>query len=58
MELVRQCQIALMVFDKLAPEYVDGLLNLALSDQFHDRTIQSNPLTRSVQLMKLGFGRR
>ncbi|KAJ5543463.1 hypothetical protein N7535_005887 [Penicillium sp. DV-2018c] len=26
MELVKQCQIALMVFDKLAPEYVDGLL--------------------------------
>lgn len=25
-ELVKQCQIALMVFDKLAPEYVDGLL--------------------------------
>ncbi|KAJ5477506.1 hypothetical protein N7539_007650 [Penicillium diatomitis] len=25
-ELVRQCQIALMVFDKLMPEYVDGLL--------------------------------
>lgn len=26
MELVKQCQIALMVFGKLAPEYVDGLL--------------------------------
>ncbi|KAJ5763601.1 hypothetical protein N7533_002282 [Penicillium manginii] len=26
MEMVKQCQIALMVFDKLAPEYVDGLL--------------------------------
>ncbi|KAJ5278808.1 hypothetical protein N7478_004180 [Penicillium angulare] len=26
MELVKQCQIALVVFDKLAPEYVDGLL--------------------------------
>ena len=25
-ELVKQCQIALMVFDKLKPEYVDGLL--------------------------------
>ncbi|EPS27975.1 hypothetical protein PDE_02920 [Penicillium oxalicum 114-2] len=25
-ELVRQCQIALMVFDKLTPEYIDGLL--------------------------------
>lgn len=25
-ELVKQCQIALMMFDKLAPEYVDGLL--------------------------------
>ncbi|KAJ5219285.1 uncharacterized protein N7498_001384 [Penicillium cinerascens] len=25
-ELVKQCQIALMVFDKLAPEFVDGLL--------------------------------
>lgn len=26
MELVKQCQIALMAFGKLAPEYVDGLL--------------------------------
>lgn len=26
MELVKQCQMALMMFDKLAPEYVDGLL--------------------------------
>ncbi|KAL4973478.1 hypothetical protein BDW66DRAFT_141952 [Aspergillus desertorum] len=26
MELVKQCQIALMMFGKLAPEYVDGLL--------------------------------
>ncbi|PGH12917.1 hypothetical protein AJ80_06522 [Polytolypa hystricis UAMH7299] len=26
MELVKQCQIALTVFNKLAPEYVDGLL--------------------------------
>ncbi|KAL4993859.1 hypothetical protein BDV10DRAFT_177992 [Aspergillus recurvatus] len=26
MELVKQCQIALMMFNKLAPEYVDGLL--------------------------------
>ena len=26
MELVKQCQIALVMFDKLAPEYVDGLL--------------------------------
>ncbi|KAJ5121885.1 hypothetical protein N7448_003018 [Penicillium atrosanguineum] len=25
-ELVKQCQIALMVFDKLAPEFVDGML--------------------------------
>lgn len=25
-ELVKLCQIALMIFDKLAPEYVDGLL--------------------------------
>ncbi|KAK2756156.1 hypothetical protein FQN54_005564 [Arachnomyces sp. PD_36] len=25
-ELVRQCQMALTIFDKLAPEYVDGLL--------------------------------
>ncbi|KAL2007835.1 hypothetical protein VTN00DRAFT_7817 [Thermoascus crustaceus] len=25
-ELVKQCQMALMMFDKLAPEYVDGLL--------------------------------
>lgn len=25
-ELVKQCQIALTIFDKLAPEYVDGLL--------------------------------
>ncbi|KAJ5893388.1 hypothetical protein N7495_005079 [Penicillium taxi] len=25
-ELVKQCQIALMIFGKLAPEYVDGLL--------------------------------
>ncbi|PGH03090.1 hypothetical protein GX51_04277 [Blastomyces parvus] len=26
MELVKQCQMALMIFDKLVPEYVDGLL--------------------------------
>ncbi|KAG5289450.1 Sin3p binding protein [Histoplasma ohiense] len=26
MELVKQCQMALMIFDKLAPEYADGLL--------------------------------
>lgn len=26
MELVKQCQMALMMFDSLAPEYVDGLL--------------------------------
>jgi len=26
LELVKQCQIALMIFDKLAPEFVDGLL--------------------------------
>ncbi|EGE83257.1 hypothetical protein RJZ56_002954 [Blastomyces dermatitidis] len=26
MELVKQCQTALMIFDKLVPEYVDGLL--------------------------------
>jgi hypothetical protein len=26
MELVKQCQMALTIFDKLAPEYVDGLL--------------------------------
>ncbi|OQE39095.1 hypothetical protein PENCOP_c007G02366 [Penicillium coprophilum] len=40
MELVRQCQIALMVFDKLAPEYVDGLLcdvtEAAVSDWWTD----------------------
>ncbi|OQD64392.1 hypothetical protein PENPOL_c007G06462 [Penicillium polonicum] len=40
MELVRQCQIALMVFDKLAPEYVDGLLcdvtEAAISDWWTD----------------------
>ncbi|OJD17699.1 hypothetical protein AJ78_02224 [Emergomyces pasteurianus Ep9510] len=26
MELVKQCQMALMIFDKLVPEYADGLL--------------------------------
>ncbi|KAJ5861134.1 uncharacterized protein N7529_008444 [Penicillium soppii] len=40
MELVKQCQIALMVFDKLAPEYVDGLLcdvtEAAISDWWTD----------------------
>jgi hypothetical protein len=40
MELVKQCQIALMVFDKLAPEYVDGLLcdvtEAAVSDWWTD----------------------
>ncbi|CAI7622012.1 unnamed protein product [Penicillium glandicola] len=40
MELVRQCQIALMAFDKLAPEYVDGLLcdvtEAAISDWWTD----------------------
>lgn len=39
-ELVKQCQIALMVFDKLAPEYVDGLLcdvtEKAISDWWAD----------------------
>lgn len=39
-ELVKQCQIALMVFDKLAPEYVDGLLcdvtEAAISDWWTD----------------------
>ncbi|KAJ5656931.1 hypothetical protein N7507_008881 [Penicillium longicatenatum] len=39
-ELVKQCQIALMVFDKLAPEYVDGLLcdvtEAAISDWWAD----------------------
>ncbi|CAG7984281.1 unnamed protein product [Penicillium olsonii] len=39
-ELVKQCQIALMVFDKLAPEYVDGLLcdvtEAAISDWWRD----------------------
>lgn len=40
MELVKQCQIALMMFDKLAPEYVDGLLcdvtERAISDWWTD----------------------
>ncbi|KAJ5157076.1 uncharacterized protein N7482_008176 [Penicillium canariense] len=40
LELVKQCQIALMVFDKLAPEYVDGLLcdvtETAISDWWAD----------------------
>jgi hypothetical protein len=40
MELVRQCQTALMMFDKLAPEYVDGLLcdvtEAAISDWWTD----------------------
>ncbi|KAJ5697311.1 hypothetical protein N7488_010995 [Penicillium malachiteum] len=39
-ELVKQCQIALMMFDKLAPEYVDGLLcdvtDKAISDWWAD----------------------
>lgn len=39
-ELVKQCQIALMIFDKLAPEYVDGLLcdvtEAAISDWWMD----------------------
>lgn len=39
-ELVKQCQIALVVFDKLAPEYVDGLLcdvtEKAISDWWAD----------------------
>ena len=39
-ELVKQCQIALMMFDKLAPEYVDGLLcdvtERAISDWWTD----------------------
>lgn len=40
LELVKQCQIALMIFDKLAPEYVDGLLcdvtESAISDWWAD----------------------
>ncbi|KAJ5183396.1 hypothetical protein N7492_001012 [Penicillium capsulatum] len=40
MELVKQCQIALMAFGKLAPEYVDGLLcdvtESAISDWWTD----------------------
>lgn len=39
-ELVKQCQIALTMFDKLAPEYVDGLLcdvtERAISDWWTD----------------------
>ncbi|KAL1988017.1 hypothetical protein VTN96DRAFT_1541 [Rasamsonia emersonii] len=39
-ELVKQCQIALTIFDKLAPEYVDGLLcdvtERAISDWWAD----------------------
>ncbi|KAJ5746622.1 hypothetical protein N7520_011804 [Penicillium odoratum] len=39
-EVVKQCQIALMVFDKLKPEYVDGLLcdvtEAAISDWWAD----------------------
>jgi hypothetical protein len=39
-ELVKQCQIALTIFDKLAPEYVDGLLcdvtEKAISDWWAD----------------------
>ncbi|KAL1970600.1 hypothetical protein VTN77DRAFT_4244 [Rasamsonia byssochlamydoides] len=40
MELVKQCQIALTIFGKLAPEYVDGLLcdvtERAISDWWAD----------------------
>lgn len=40
LELVRECQIALTIFDKLAPEYVDGLLcdvtERAISDWWTD----------------------
>jgi hypothetical protein len=40
MELVKQCQIALMMFGNLAPEYVDGLLcdvtEAAISDWWTD----------------------
>ncbi|KAL4806889.1 hypothetical protein BDV18DRAFT_120962 [Aspergillus unguis] len=39
-ELVKQCQIALMMFNKLAPEYVDGLLcdvtEAAVGDWWND----------------------
>lgn len=39
-ELVKMCQMALMMFDKLAPEYVDGLLcdvtEAAISDWWTD----------------------
>lgn len=39
-ELVKQCQVALMIFDKLGPEYVDGLLcdvtETAISDWWTD----------------------